>query len=149
MGRGTCLEWLSALRKSSASLGELKNWIPMHSKKKKEKSSVGVELRAGGDPHRSQKPGWSAGGMKHKKKMHTHPVSPTGVLVLVFLTCSRSSKWLILLMTCSKLEKWLILMTCPKSAKILRSSHPRSSICTLLLLHLCLNIIEWPIIFNH
>ena len=40
----------------------------MHSKMKKEKPSVGVELRAGGDPHRSQKPGWSAGGMKHKKK---------------------------------------------------------------------------------
>ena len=77
MGRGTGLEWLSPLGKSSASLGmsvsdlwrgmasrkshvsELKNWMPMHSKKQK-KPSVGVELRAGGDPHRSEKPGWSA-----------------------------------------------------------------------------------------
>ena len=32
-------------------------------KKKKKKPSVGVELRAGGDPHRSQKPGWSASDM--------------------------------------------------------------------------------------
>ena len=31
----------------------------MHSKNKK-KPSVGVELGAGGDPHRSEKPGWSA-----------------------------------------------------------------------------------------
>ena len=41
-------------RKSHVS--ELKNWIPMHSKKKKKKPSVGVELIAGGDPHRSEKP---------------------------------------------------------------------------------------------
>ena len=43
----------------------------MHSKNKK-KPSVGVELRAGGDPHRSEKPGWSSGDMrqgpKQKKK---------------------------------------------------------------------------------
>ena len=45
--------------KSHAS--ELENWMPMHSKKKKKKPSVRVELRAGGDPHRSEKPGWSAG----------------------------------------------------------------------------------------
>ena len=75
----TCLEWLSTLGKSSASLGmsvgdlwrgmvsckshvsELKNWIPRRSKKK---PSIGVELRAGGDPHRSEKSGWSAGGMR-------------------------------------------------------------------------------------
>ena len=44
-------------RKSHVS--ELKNWMPMHSKTKK-KPSIGVELRAGGDPHRSEKPGWSA-----------------------------------------------------------------------------------------
>ena len=49
-----------ASRKSHVS--ELKNWMPMHSKKQK-KPSVGVELRAGGDPHRSEKPGWSAGDM--------------------------------------------------------------------------------------
>ena len=46
-----------ASRKSHVS--ELKNWMPMHSKNKK-KPSVGVELGAGGDPHRSEKPGWSA-----------------------------------------------------------------------------------------
>ena len=45
-------------RKSHA--GKLKNWMPRHSKK----PSVGVELRAGGDPHRSEKPGWSAGDMR-------------------------------------------------------------------------------------
>ena len=39
---------------------ELENWMPMHSKK----HGVGVELRAGGDPHRSEKPGCSAGDMK-------------------------------------------------------------------------------------
>ena len=32
----------------------------MHSKNKK-KPSIRVELRAGGDPHRSEKQGWSAG----------------------------------------------------------------------------------------
>ena len=39
---------------------ELKNWMPKHSKK----PSVGVELRAGGDLHRSEKPGWSAGDIR-------------------------------------------------------------------------------------
>ena len=73
-------------------VSELKNWMSSHSKK----PSVGVELRAGGDPHKSEKPGWSAGDMsqwpkiKRKQKMHRHPVSPTGVLLLVFLTCSCS-----------------------------------------------------------
>ena len=59
-----------ASRKSHVS--ELKNWMPMHSKKK---PSVGVELRAGGDPHRSEKPGWSASDMRQwqKKKIHRHP----------------------------------------------------------------------------
>ena len=62
-------------RKSHVS--ELKNWMPKHSKK----PSVGVELRAGGDPHRSKKPGWSAGDMRQwPKKMHRNPVSPKGVL---------------------------------------------------------------------
>ena len=73
---------------------ELKNWMPRHSKKK---PIVRVELRAGGDPHRSKKPGWSAGDMrqwpkkKKKKEMYRHPVSPTGVLLLVFLICSKST----------------------------------------------------------
>ena len=66
---------MSPLGKASASLGvsvgdlwrgmvshkshvsELKNWMPKHSKKK---PNVGVELRAGEDPCRSEKPGWSA-----------------------------------------------------------------------------------------
>ena len=51
-------------RKSHVS--ELKHWMPMHSKTKK--PSVEVEPRAGGDPHRSEKPGWSAGGMRQPKK---------------------------------------------------------------------------------
>ena len=66
----------------------------MHSKTKKQ-PSVGAELRAGGDPHRSEKPGWSASDMRHwpkQKKMHRHPVSPTGVLLLVSLTCPKSAK---------------------------------------------------------
>ena len=40
------------------------SWI----QKNKKKPSVGVELRAGGDPHRSEKPGWSAGDMRHWPK---------------------------------------------------------------------------------
>ena len=48
-----------------SNVSELKNWMPVYSrsKKKKKKPSVGVELRAGGDPHRSEKPGWSASNM--------------------------------------------------------------------------------------
>ena len=33
-------------------------------KKKKKPPSVGVELRAGRELHRSEKPGWSAGDMR-------------------------------------------------------------------------------------
>ena len=40
-------------------VSKLKNWMLRHSKK----PSVGVELRAGGDSHRSEKPEWSAGDM--------------------------------------------------------------------------------------
>ena len=43
---------------------ELKNWMSMHSKAKKKKPRVGVELTAGGDPHKSEKPGWSADDMR-------------------------------------------------------------------------------------
>ena len=111
MSGGTCLKCLSPLGKSSALLGmsvgdlwrgmvsrkshvsKIKNWMPKHSKK----PSVRVELRAGGDPTRSEKPGWSAGDMrqwpkKKKKEIHRHPVSVTGVLLSVFLTCSKSAK---------------------------------------------------------
>ena len=68
-----------ASRKSHVS--ELKNWMSMHSENKK-KSSVGVELRAGGDPHRSEMPGWSAGDTRHwpKQKLRRRQVSPMGVL---------------------------------------------------------------------
>ena len=48
-----------ASRKSHVS--ELKNWMPKHSQKKKKKSCVRVELRAGGDLHGSEKAGLSAG----------------------------------------------------------------------------------------
>ena len=44
-------------------VSELKNWMPKHSKNKK-KPNVEIELKAGGDPHRSEKPGWSAGDMR-------------------------------------------------------------------------------------
>ena len=59
--------------------------MPKHSKKKKKKKpSVSVELRAGGDPHRPEKLGWSAGDMrqwpKKEKKNAQHPVPRTGVL---------------------------------------------------------------------
>ena len=42
--------------------------MPMHSKIIKKTPNVGVELRAGGDPHRSEKPGWSAGDMRQWPK---------------------------------------------------------------------------------
>ena len=49
-------------------VSELKNWMPKHSKKKKKKPSVSVDLRAGGDPHRPEKLGWSAGDMRQWPK---------------------------------------------------------------------------------
>ena len=64
-------------------------------KKKKKKPTVGVELIVGGDPHRSEKPGWRAGGMRQlnkKKKKHRYLVSPTGVLLLVFFDLFKVSK---------------------------------------------------------
>ena len=51
---------------------ELKNWMSKLSKKHKKKTSVGVELRAGGDPHGSEKPGWSAGDMRQWPKQKTN-----------------------------------------------------------------------------
>ena len=53
--------------------------MPRHSKK----LSVGVKLRAGGDPNRSEKLGWSAGDTgKWPQKMPRYPVSPKRVLFL-------------------------------------------------------------------
>ena len=88
-------------------MGELKNWMPMHSKKQK-KPSVGVELRAGGDPHRSEKPGWSAGDTRQwpKQKKHRYPLSSTGVLLLGFFGLFKVSKMTIfLIIPCSKSAK--------------------------------------------
>ena len=77
MSGGTRLKCLSPQGKSFVSLStsvgdlwrgmaspkshvsKLKNWVAMHSKK----LSVGIELRAGGEPHRSEQAGWSAGDM--------------------------------------------------------------------------------------
>ena len=47
----------------------------MHSKTHAKKPSVGVELRAGGDPHGSEKPGWSAGDMRQWPKQKNAQVS--------------------------------------------------------------------------
>ena len=77
-----------ASRKSHVS--ELKNWMPMHSKKQK-KPSVGVELRAGGDPHRSEKPGWSAGDTgqwPQKRNVYASGFSQESFAVRI-LTCSK------------------------------------------------------------
>ena len=86
MSGDTCLKCLSPLGKSSDSLvmsvgnlwrgmmarksqvSELKNWMPKHSKKGEKKAIVGVELRAGGDPQWSEKPGWNAGDMRQWSK---------------------------------------------------------------------------------
>ena len=69
---------------------ESKNWMPRHS----ENPVVGAELRAGGDPHRSEKPAWSGGDMRPwpKKEMHGDPASLKGVFLLIFLTCSKSAQ---------------------------------------------------------
>ena len=51
-------------------------------KKSRQPKVVGVELIAGGDLNRSEKPGWSAGDMdKLPRKLLRHPVSPKGVLL--------------------------------------------------------------------
>ena len=74
-------------------VSELKNWMPMHSKTKKAKCAGRAERS---DPHRSEKPGWSAGDTRQwskQKKIHRYPVSPTGILQLVFLTCSESARY--------------------------------------------------------
>ena len=66
--------------------------MPKYSKKK---PSVGVELKAGGGLHRSEKPGWSAsaqGSDLKKKKMLRHLVSPKGVLLMVLLDLFKVSR---------------------------------------------------------
>ena len=72
--------------------------MPRHSKKN---PCVGVELRAGGTliGLRSQGGVPVTQGSGLKKKMPRYPVSPTGILQLVFLTCSNSARSFL---TCSK-----------------------------------------------
>ena len=73
-------------------------------KKSRQPKVVGVELRAGGDVNRSEKPGWSAGDMdKLPRKLLRHPVSPKGILLRLKVKSRH-----------------------PRSSH-LRSSHPRSS----------------------
>ena len=99
---------------------ELKNWIPKHSKRK---TCVGVELRAGGDLHRSENPRWSAsdtGQWPQKKKCLGIQFLPREFCwwLISVMTCSMSVNWLILIMTCLKSAKWgILIMTCSKSAK--------------------------------
>ena len=98
----------------------------MHSKTKQKKPSVRVELRAGGDPHRSENPGWSAGDMRHlnTKKMHRHPVSPMGVLLLVSFDLFKVSKITTKFFDLFKVSKNTKKQPFQKAA-IPRSSHPR------------------------
>ena len=117
MGTGTCLEWLSPLGKSSASLVELKNWMPMHSKKKKKKAKSRGRAQSWWIPSQA----WEARvecpwhEATKQKKMHRYLLSPTRFLLLVFFDLFKVSKITTKFFTCSK------------SAKILRSSHPKSS----------------------
>ena len=88
--------------------------MPLHSKKQK-KAECRVELSAGGDPHRSEKPGWSAGDTRQWpiQKMHRHPVSPTGVLLLYFLSLFKVSKMTIFNYGLFQVSKMTILaVTC-------------------------------------
>ena len=104
--------------------------MPMHSKNKK-KPRVGIKLRAGGDPHMSEKPGWSAGDMRQWPKQQQKK-NCVGIQFLprefCFLTSHKSAKWLLrhvqgqqndyfnydlfkdrkMIMTCSKSAKWLV-----------------------------------------
>ena len=78
----------------------------MHSKKQK-KPSVGVELRAGGDPHRSEKPGWSAsdtGQWPQKRNAYASGFSQ-GSFAVRFFDLFKVNKMTILIMTCSKSVK--------------------------------------------
>ena len=50
-------------------------------KKSRQQKVVRVELRAGGNGHRSEKPGWSASGMRHP--LVRHSVSPRGIFLIL------------------------------------------------------------------
>ena len=57
---------------------ELKNWMPEQSKKKIGNRSVGVQFRASGDLHKSEKPGWSASDIGVTKKVAQTSSFPQG-----------------------------------------------------------------------
>ena len=91
-----------ASRKSHVS--GLKNWMPMHSKTNKKKPSVGVELRAGEDPHRSEKPRWSACDMRQwpkqkkiadwfKANKMSFDLLKAVTMTIFILTCSKSENF--------------------------------------------------------
>ena len=83
-------------------MSELKNWMSMHSKNKQKKPIVRVELRAGGDPHRSEKPGWSAsdtGQWPQKRNAYASGFSQ-GNFAIRFFDLFKLSKINILIMTC-------------------------------------------------
>ena len=135
MDKCTCLEWLSPLEKPSFSLGmsvndlwfgmvshksqvsELNNWIPKHSKKAKCWGRAQSWWRSSQVWEAKVECHWhEANGQKKKKKeMHRRPVSPTGVLLLVFL--SKKSHLRNSHLRSSHLGSSTKFLTCSKSAK--------------------------------
>ena len=93
--------------------------LDAHALKKKKKPSVGVELRTGGDPHRSENSGWSCRDMRQWSKQKkciatqflqrefcflaydlfkvikmTYDLLKVSKMTIKFLTCSNLAKWL-------------------------------------------------------
>ena len=52
------MKWHAPVSNTGAAQNEKTGYLCIQ--KTKKKPSVGIELRAGWDPHRSEKPGWSA-----------------------------------------------------------------------------------------
>ena len=110
--------------KSVKGVCKLINWMLMHSNRDRVKSRItlpwaGLKVLNGsknlaivhGRVRDDTKGGWA----KNKKAMHRHQVSPTGVLLLVFLTCSKAAKQFL---TCSNSAKQLLsFLTGSKLAK--------------------------------
>ena len=144
MGRGTCLEWLLPLGKSSAFLGmsvsdlwlgivsckshvsELKYRIPKHSKKEKTSRVLGesselVKTLTGLRSQGGVAVTWGHG----QKKMHRRPVSHMGVLLPVFLNLFKVIKINTLIFDLFKVSKiitiWLV--QSQQNSNHLRSSH--------------------------
>ena len=115
--------------------------MPLHSKKQKKKLSVGVELRAGGDHHRSEKPGWSASDKRQWPKQKNAQVSgfSHGNFAVRFFQLVQSqqndyfnydltkvSKMTIFNYDLSKVSKMTILiMTCSKQRQQCKIERPR------------------------